>query len=435
MFRGTNGQLVIEAESADPVGDWARRNVDGQIALLWNPTSSNYRSAEFSETLSYAFTTDQAGAYFISLHSGRIRSVMNPSDRYENGVNGEERNDTGNDIFFAIVDVETGNYLAAPQKLFTGLGDRDQEARWGDTFDTNGRFDKAVVSLEAGKEYRLEIAGRSDGYFLDKIVLNKDTVVNPRDDAGIDALVASPFDMNATPVAFEGSDGNDVFQFLGGNAERPYYANRGDDRVTGSDQAEDIFGGQGNDTLSGAGGNDTITDTLGNNTINGGDGNDTITGGIGQLTANGNGGNDILIGGIGDDRLSGGTGSDFLQGDADGGIFFGDDTLTAGRGTDFLEGGDGADVFVFAPGDETNTIADIRLRDDDPTRTVLNGSDFQSGIDQIDLRAFGFTSIDEVFANMTDVDMGRTALFSNQGTEIYFHRVQTIDLDAGDFIL
>ncbi len=117
MFRGTDGQLVIEAESADTAGYWTRRNVDNQSVLLWDAPTSNYNTVAASETLSYEFTTDETGSYHISLHSGRVKSVMNPRDLYENGVNGEHRQDTGNDIYFAVVDVETGEYVRAPTKL------------------------------------------------------------------------------------------------------------------------------------------------------------------------------------------------------------------------------------------------------------------------------------------------------------------------------
>ncbi len=427
MFRGANGQLVLEAESANAVGNWTRRNIDNQVAMLWDAPSSNYRTVDPDETMSYDFTTDESGRYHISLHSGRVKSAMNPADRFENGQNGTERTDTGNDIYFAVFDVAAGAYVRSPIKLFTGLGSRDEDARWGTRFDPDGadHFD-ATVNLDAGREYRIEITGRSDGYFFDKIVLNKDAFVRPNDDGAVNALTQSPY---------EGTDGRDVFTLLGAEVERPYDAKRGNDDVTGSNIRDVIIGGQGNDFLRGAGGNDVITDTLGNNTIHGGNGSDRITGGIGELTANGDAGNDILIGGISNDDLNGGAGSDFIQGDPDNSFFFGNDTLTSGTGTDYLEGGRGADTFVFAPGDGTNTIADIELRQNNPTQTTLSGSDFQSGIDQVDLTAFGFTSVDQVFDRITDVNNGRTALFSDQGTEIYFHLVSESDLNAGDFII
>lgn len=426
MFRGTDGQLVIEAESTLAAGNWARRNVDGQVAMLWDAPRSNYGRVDPNETISYDFTTDENGQYYISLHSGRIKSVMNPGDRYENGVGGEERRDTGNDIYFAIVDIDTGNYVRQPTKLFTGLGPRDEEAVWGTRFDPNGTHFDATVNLQAGNEYRIEITGRSDGYFLDKIVLNKDSFERPGNDAGVNALVEAPF---------EGTDGRDVYTLRGGDGERPYDALRGNDNITGSNIRDDIFGGQGNDFLKGGGGNDRITDTLGNNRIEGGNGADRIDGGIGELDAFGGAGNDIIIGGIGNDRLTGGSGSDFIQGDPDGSLYFGNDVITAGTGRDYLEGGRGADIFVFTPGDGVNTIADIGLRQNNPTQTQLLGSDFQSGIDKIDLSAFGFTSVDQVFARINDVNGGNTAHFSHQGTEIYFHQISESELAAGDFII
>jgi Ca2+-binding RTX toxin-like protein len=71
--------------------------------------------------------------------------------------------------------------------------------------------------------------------------------------------------------------------------------------------------------------------------LNGDAGNDTITGSTVADQIYGNGANDALDGGIGDDKLYGGDGAD---------------TLTGGGGDDRMDGGDGADVFRFlaAPG-------------------------------------------------------------------------------------
>jgi Ca2+-binding RTX toxin-like protein len=79
---------------------------------------------------------------------------------------------------------------------------------------------------------------------------------------------------------------------------------------------------------------------------------DTLRGGEGGDTLSGLGGNDTLIGGDGDDRLNGGADRD---------------TLT---------GGNGADIFVFdAPAHTGVRTAADRI------------TDFQSGIDLIDLSA------------------------------------------------
>lgn len=181
VYAGQNGTVVLEAESAKLQGEWASRTVDGEKGVLWDADRSNYGTVDPDEKLTYTFATDEDGTYYAALHSTRVKSVMNDNDRYENGSGGDERSDTGNDIYFGIKDAETGEYVQQPIKLFTGLGDTDQDLRWGTTFDGNGGKQAAKVTLEANKAYELEITGRSDGYFLDKITLNKGAALKDAD--------------------------------------------------------------------------------------------------------------------------------------------------------------------------------------------------------------------------------------------------------------
>ncbi len=199
VFIAENGTVIIEAESASPEGDWETRTVDGETVMLWDAARSSYGSVPNGETLSYKFLTDEGGNYYIALHSGRVKSTMNNSDRYEkhgqgqfkDGQNGRplhERTDTGNDAYVAIVNAETGEVVRQPTKLFTGLGNSDQDLRWGTTFDANHQKSGSIVALEANTEYRLEITGRSDGYALDRITLNKGSFLRdanaPQSDTG-----------------------------------------------------------------------------------------------------------------------------------------------------------------------------------------------------------------------------------------------------------
>lgn len=206
-FKGQNGTIVIEAESARPVGDWRSATVAGENVLLWDSATSNYRTVDPSQTLSYNFVADESGNYFIGLNSARVKSVMNAADRFENGVNGEERRDTGNDVYVSVVDVESGEVLRAPTKLFTSFGLADQTLRFGSNFDTNTHF-PATVGLEADREYRLEITGRSDGYALDLITLNKGSLLrndtlaqSPRVDATKPDPAPIEPPVNAAPIA------------------------------------------------------------------------------------------------------------------------------------------------------------------------------------------------------------------------------------------
>jgi Ca2+-binding RTX toxin-like protein len=98
------------------------------------------------------------------------------------------------------------------------------------------------------------------------------------------------------------------------------------------------------------------------NTVQGTAGNDTL---VGDSTANlfdGLGGNDTIYGLGGNDTIAGGDGVDKIEG---------------GKGNDGLAGGTGGDLFIFAPGSGTDTIADF---------------DFANG-DRIDASAYGVISL------------------------------------------
>ena len=91
---------------------------------------------------------------------------------------------------------------------------------------------------------------------------------------------------------------------------------------------------------------------------------------------NGNGGPDrgngeTIRGSKRDDLLIGGDGDEFIFGRA------GNDTIDAGAGQDTVTGGEGADVFVIGPDTEGLTI-----------------TDFDNGVDKIDVSAFAINPQD-----------------------------------------
>ncbi|MEO1401211.1 MAG: hypothetical protein AAFV72_08110 [Cyanobacteria bacterium J06635_1] len=65
VFLGKNGQIVLEAESSAPTGDWKKVTVQGEASLLWDAPQSSYGKAPSGQTLSYQLATDQAGTYSI----------------------------------------------------------------------------------------------------------------------------------------------------------------------------------------------------------------------------------------------------------------------------------------------------------------------------------------------------------------------------------
>ena len=214
-----------------------------------------------------------------------------------------------------------------------------------------------------------------------------------------------------------GGEGNDLIfagegdDFVGGGA--------GNDTIRGSDGNDTIYGGLGDDNIGGGAGDDliygaagrnTIWAGLGNDTVQGGSGSDTIYGGVGRNRLFGNEGDDLIIGGASGDLIGGGAGNDTIRGgqhndtiygglgnDNIGGgagndVIFGstgnntiwggvgNDTIVAGAGREVMNGGPGADVFMF------NSAAQIGIG---AARDVI--TDFQSGVDDIDLRALATT--------------------------------------------
>jgi Ca2+-binding RTX toxin-like protein len=92
---------------------------------------------------------------------------------------------------------------------------------------------------------------------------------------------------------------------------------------------------------------------------------------------NGNNGNNVLNGGAGNDRIDGRGGHDRIDGGLGDDIMFGgagNDVLISNAGNDIMTGGSGADTFVLGP----------------RTSGTITITDFQNGVDHIDLRALGF---------------------------------------------
>jgi serralysin len=83
---------------------------------------------------------------------------------------------------------------------------------------------------------------------------------------------------------------------------------------------------------------------------------------------NGTNGNDTMDGRGGHDRIDGGAGNDTMYGGA------GNDVLISNAGNDIMTGGSGADTFVIGP----------------RSSGTITITDFENGIDHIDLRALGF---------------------------------------------
>jgi Ca2+-binding RTX toxin-like protein len=310
----------------------------------------------------------------------------------------------------------------------TSTGDATDEALVGD----------ALIDVMTGGDGNDTLTGGAAGDTLDggtgDDVLDGgegDDVVIGGD--GNDRIIAA---LGAGNDAYDGGGGIDTIVFssateavavdLSAAADQATGAEIGTDQIVG---VENVTGGAGNDTITGdglsnvligAGGNDLVqglgeADRLdgrtGADTLQGGDGEDTLQGGTGDDRLAGGLGNDTLVGGAGNDALLGQSGDDSLRGaggddslDGGGGLDrlvagAGNDTLDGGPGSDTLIGGADADRFVFSPGDGTARI-----------------TDFEDGIDRIDLTAFGFASVAEARAFAANV--GSDVVFTFAGGEV-----------------
>jgi Ca2+-binding RTX toxin-like protein len=205
--------------------------------------------------------------------------------------------------------------------------------------------------------------------------------------AGNDTIIGS-----AGTDIITGEFGNDNID--GGLGNDILYGNQDNDVVSGGAGDDQIYGGQNDDILYGNAGNDVLNGNLGEDYLIGNEGQDVLYGNEGNDILEGNQGNDVLYGGKDQDTLYGGQGDDMLYGN------LGDDVLQGGLGRDTLTGGDGADTFKFV------TV------NDSPVSTADIITDFQVGIDKIDLSALPKSPFDTLRVSLADgntyldVDLG-----------------------------
>ena len=261
------------------------------------------------------------------------------------------------------------------------------------------------------------------------------------------ALTGKSIDGTAGADFFSGTDGNDVIQGLDGSDT--IMGGRGDDLILGGNGNDRLLGGQGNDTIDGGAGGDAMVGGAGDDTFivdNTGDtilelagyGIDTVKTslasyglagpleamiytGSGNFSGTGNSldnrmesgaGNDTLLGGAGNDTLLGGAGADKLNS----GI--GDDLIVGGAGNDTMAGDAGRDIFAFLAG---------------PSGTTDLITDFQPGVDRIDVTGLGITSLSSAMAGAFTNGQGNLVL-SLAGQSVIMQGLKLGSLSAGDFV-
>jgi Ca2+-binding RTX toxin-like protein len=244
---------------------------------------------------------------------------------------------------------------------------------------------------------------------------------------------------NANGAVFDG--GNATYDVIGtikndDDANQVETGSTGDDVINTGKGNDQINSGAGNDVVNANLGNDIVIDGLGSNTLNGEGGADALITFSGNNTQNGGADSDYLAGGFQSDNLNGGSGNDVLRGDL-GTFLSGSDVLNGGEGNDFLMGAGGADTFVFNTNDGTDTIAKFDVADlnygplSGYTATAT-GSDFEVGVDHVQLTGFTTVEASNVMASITDGANG--AVFDAEGTNITFFGITANQLTADDFL-
>ncbi|QFT91370.1 Serralysin B precursor [Roseovarius sp. THAF9] len=149
----------------------------------------------------------------------------------------------------------------------------------------------------------------------------------------------------------------------------------------------------------------------GNDTIESGAGNDSVFGGLGNDVIIANGGDDVIVGGEGDDNLYGEAGNDSIH---------------TGDGADIVFGGTGDDFIYLTDDGDVDTVYFIQGNGND----VIDN--FETGIDQVGISGFGFTSFADIEALITY--SGDQALIDlGNGDTIIFTGLEA-PLAADDFI-
>ena len=146
----------------------------------------------------------------------------------------------------------------------------------------------------------------------------------------------------------------------------------GNNNITGTSKADDIYGGSGVDTINSGNGNDIVDGGTGNDIIDGGAGIDVIYGNLGDDQLIGGNGADIIYGGAGNDSIGGVLASSDDGSENGGDIIYGDgyNGLTQ-VGVTNLKLGTSADALGATPVNDTTTVYSST---NNATITITNGA-------------------------------------------------------------
>ncbi|MEP3718435.1 MAG: calcium-binding protein [Paracoccaceae bacterium] len=226
----------------------------------------------------------------------------------------------------------------------------------------------------------------------------------------------------------DSGDGDDIVRSLGGNDT--INSGFGNDEVFGVGDAETIDLGDGNDVARTKGGNDYVDTGDGDDRALTGGGDDIAIGREGQDEFFMGSGNDTAFGGFGEDTLNGGSNADVLDGGP------GDDRVRGDDGVDHLNGNSGNDLLNGGANADTFWFFDIHSMGRDRI------TDFEDGLDVINLSDWGFASAANVLALASSAggfDQHTRITFTDgvndQKRDIVIENLDLADFDASDITL
>ena len=378
-----------------------------------DPTDSDRNNSYLIQVAVQDSAGNQSEVHDLTLTVEDVNEAVEISGLID-GLNGTQGQTAAIDLSDLVItdpegaDVVVDVFLQADEGQVRALETDDVEVT--DTFGGQGIILSGSISAIAAylAEDNVFYTGPDAATDTDQLIIS---VIDP---LGADENRVVDIDIDAASGAITINGGTSGFVSGGAAA---------DTIVTGDDETF-VFAGSGDDVVAIVGDNSGASGDDGNDIIGALNGDHFIEGGAGA---------DILVGGIGVDDIDGGSGNDVIKGDVS--TFLGEgDVISGGTGDDLIEGGLGADTFIFATFDGNDTIGTVDINFGDPAASTVTGSDFESGVDVIELdAAFGYADEDQAFANVSDV--GGTAVFSDQGTTITFEGLTTSDLSADDFIL
>ena len=360
-FSSPSTQIEVLSGKASTIGDF---NGDGNFDLVIERNSYNSYSADLQTSV--LFGTGEG-----EFSGSRDVNVENPKLFASADIDGD-----GNlDLLAVTSEADPNASFLFQDSLEVFLGDGTGNLELQQTIEFNESVNDLIVGDFNG-DGQFDAALESYN-FVDYYPNNQITVLLGDEEGNLSPAENSPLQRNgfgSFALADFNGDGNlDLAEpnssFI---QEVSVLLNQGDndDVLVGTPEDDTVVGTTEDDVIQGLEGDDVLAGDLGNDLIEGGDGADIIRGDFNVRSPGGSdGGNDTLIGGGGDDRIGGkggddelfgGEGDDQLSGDD------GNDLLLGGLGNDTLtgddsSGGEGADTFVLAEGEGTDTILDFEL--------------------------------------------------------------------------